>query len=87
MQHDATHVKGATAVQEYPRLSFLEKIPARVLMRTGWLKPAKGGYFCVISIWSRRFLFRSFITSSEFGIAAMKTHTVTACSSRPPPGK
>lgn len=35
--------------------------------------------------WSRRFLFRTLVTSSEFSIATMKTHTVTVCSSRPPP--
>ena len=50
----------------------------------GRLNPAKG-YFR--GFWSRRFLFRTFVTSSDFGIAAMKTHTVTVCSSRPPPGK
>lgn len=50
-----------------------------------WLNLAKGGYFC--AVWSRRFLLRSFVSSSEFGSAVMKTHTVTVCSSRPPPGK
>ena len=50
----------------------------------GRLNPAKG-YFR--GFWSRSLLFRTFVTSSDFGIAAMKTHTVTVCSSRPPPGK
>lgn len=82
-KYDATWSNAITAAQEYLRLIFgSDKNPAHVLMQ-GWLNPAKG-YFC--AVWSRRFLFRTFVASSEFGSAAMKTHTVTVCSSRPPPG-
>ncbi|XP_027035857.1 bifunctional glutamate/proline--tRNA ligase-like [Pocillopora damicornis] len=51
-------------------------------MQIGWVKP-KAGYFC--TFWSGRFLFRSFVPSSQFCTAVMKTLTVTVSSSRPPP--
>lgn len=77
---------GDTAVHYYIRrfLELKSGLVAHVPMRIGWVKP-KAGYFC--TFWSCRFLFRSFVPSSQFCSAVMKTLTVTVSSSRPPPGK